>query len=348
MTITNSKRGSSKPTINDVAALAGVSKKTVSRVINGSDSLSGATLERVQKVIVELGYVPNPQARALAFGRNFAVALLHDNPNAQTVLNFERGVLDAIKDSDLALMVRPVDRHSPSMLEDIAKFLQQQRPLGVLILPPISERDDLANLCRTMGVRYVRVGSTALDDPAHCVASDDGVVVAQACRLLISTGHRRIGLVRGPHGFRSAAERELGFDAAMDEAGLDVPDDYRTQGDYRFESGRAAGRALLALDSPPTAIFASNDEMAAGVVHAALERGLVVPRDLSVVGFDDSPTAHHLWPSLTTVRWPIKDMGVLAAEKLIGDFLDTRRFSQDVHELPSALIERASIAVPKT
>jgi len=335
-----------QPTINNVAALAGVSKKTVSRVINGSAGISGATRARVNRAIGELGYVPNPQARALAFGRNLAVALLHDNPNAQTVLNFERGVLDAIKDSDLALMVRPVDRQSPHMLQDIGRFLQQQRPLGVLILPPISEREDLAELCRSMGVRYIRVGSAVLEDPAHCVASIDRIAVAMACRVLIAAGHRRIGFVRGPHGFRSAAERELGFDTAMDEAGIEVPDEYRAQGDYRFESGRAAGRALLNLDCRPSALFVSNDEMAAGVVHTALERGLVIPRDLSIIGFDDSPTAQHLWPSLTTVRWPIKEMGMLAAEKLVGEFLRDRRFAADTHELPSELIQRSSVAPP--
>ncbi len=333
-----------KPTINDVAARAGCSKKTVSRVINGEPGLSPGTRDRVEQVIRELGYRPNPQARALALGRNLAIALLHDNPNAQTVLNFERGVLDAIRASDLTLMVRPVDRNSPDLLNDIEGFLQRQRPLGVLLLPPISERDDIAALCRSIGVRYVRVGSTLLDEPQNCVASIDWQAVAEACRVLIANGHRKIGFVRGPHGFRSAAERELGFDTAMNQAGIEVPANYRAQGDYRFESGRIAGRSLLALPTPPTAVFASNDEMAAGVMHAALERGLRIPQELSLVGFDDSPTAQHVYPSLTTVRWPIKDMGVLAAEKLVGEYLGHRHFSGDIHELQSELIQRASVA----
>ena len=128
------------PTINDVARVAGVSKKTVSRVINRSPLLREATRAKVEKVIAELGYTPNPQARALALRRNFLIGLLHDNPNAQTVLNFQEGVLDAIRDTEFALVVRPVDRHSPAMLDDIRNFLEQQRLYGVLILPPISER----------------------------------------------------------------------------------------------------------------------------------------------------------------------------------------------------------------
>ena len=134
------------PTINDVARVAGVSKKTVSRVINRSPLLKQATREKVEKVIAELGYTPNPQARALALRRNFLLGLLHDNPNAQTVLNFQEGVLDAIRDTEFALVVRPVDRHSPAMLDDIRNFLEQQRLYGVLILPPISENDELAAL----------------------------------------------------------------------------------------------------------------------------------------------------------------------------------------------------------
>ena len=135
-----------QPTINDVAALAGVSKKTVSRVINRSEFISDKTRDAVRKAIETLGFVPNPQARALAFRRNFLIALLHDNPNAQTVLNFQQGVLDAIKDSDLALLVRPVDRGSDRMLEDVRVFLEKQRPIGAMLLPPISENDDLAKL----------------------------------------------------------------------------------------------------------------------------------------------------------------------------------------------------------
>ncbi|AUX69683.1 LacI family transcriptional regulator [Porphyrobacter sp. HT-58-2] len=339
-------RSNRDPTINDVASLAGVSKKTVSRFINGLPGLKVATRDRVEQAIVELGYVPNPQARALALGRNFTVVLLHDNPNAQTVQIFERGILDAIRDSELGLMVRPVDRNSPSLLDDIEAFLRKQRPIGVIVLPPISERDEIAVVFRSMGVRFVRVGSAALDDDRHSVTSTDRIAVTEACQLLIAMGHRRIGFVRGPQGFRSAAERELGFHAALAAAGIPVSPEYCAQGDYRFESGRSAGRLLLGLDPRPTAIFASNDEMAAGVMHAAFERNLQIPRDLSLVGFDDSPTATHVWPSLTTVRWPIRDMGMLAAEKLLGDFLPQRRFSGDSVHLPSELIERSSIAPP--
>jgi LacI family transcriptional regulator len=190
------EKSGKQPTINDVAALAGVSKKTVSRVINRSEFITDKTRQAVEQAIKMLGFVPNPQARALAFRRNFLIALLHDNPNAQTVLNFQQGVLDAIKDSDLALLVRPVDRGSDRLLDDVRTFLEKQRPIGALLLPPISENDDLAALCEELGVRYVRVGSAPLDDVRHCVSSNDREVVAEAVGKLVELGHRPMRLWR--------------------------------------------------------------------------------------------------------------------------------------------------------
>ena len=342
MAIAARKTGSI-PTINDVAALAGVSKKTVSRVINRSELLSEKTRAKVEAAIAELEFVPNQQARALAFRKNFMVALLHDNPNGQTVLNFQRGVLTAIRDSDLALVVRPVDRTSPRMLADIETFLIKHRPLGALILPPVSERDDVAELCQRLDVRYVRVGSAPLDMNKRCVSSNDREIVTLACRSLIDRGHRRIGFVRGPRGFRSPIEREAGFRAALVERGIDYDPTLFVEGTYRFPSGVEAGRVLLAHDPPPTAIFASNDEMAAGVMYAARELALELPRDLSVMGFDDSPTANHIWPALSTVHWPIEEMGELAARKLVPEFLAGDVDIQPLTIVPSRLVERQSV-----
>jgi LacI family transcriptional regulator len=334
-----------QPTINDVAAHAGVSKKTVSRVINGSPLLADATRKKIEDAIEALGFVPNPQARALALRRNFLIALLHDNPNAQTVLNFQNGVLSAIQNSEFALVVRPVERNSDAILGDIQKFLEQQRPWGAMLLPPISERDDIAQLCERLGVRYVRVGSAILDVPERCVASNDQQVVEQAVKQLVAMGHRKIGFVRGPRGFRSAHEREAGFMAAIDAAKLDLPKKFRAEGNYRYEAGIEAGVKLLGQKDRPTAIFCSNDEMAAGVLNVAHQLKLNVPDQLSLIGFDDSPTALHMWPPLSTVRWPIFEMGELAARKLLPEFL-----KNDGPPLPTTLessfIARESTARP--
>jgi LacI family transcriptional regulator len=344
----DSGRANGKPTINDVARLAGVSKKTVSRVINNSPLLNEETRERVASVIRDLGYVPNPQARALALRRNFLVGLIHDNPNAQMVLNVQHGILEALQDTDFGLLIRPVDRTSPNMLEDVRNFLERQRVFGVVILPPISENDALAALCDELGCRYARMGSAELDDSLHMVASNDRQAVREAVTYLIEQGHRRIGLVQGPHGFRSATERRLGFEDAVNAAGIKLPRSLVAEGTYRFESGIQAANRLLDLSPAPTAIFASNDEMAAGVVHAARQRGLAIPEDLSIIGFDDTAIAAHMWPPLTTVRWPITSMARSAALKLVGDVIDPGTEVDEPSMFVSTLVRRASVGPPRS
>lgn len=337
-----SKRSDRQPTINDVARISGVSKKTVSRVINRSPLLKADTREKVEKVIAELGYVPNPQARALALRRNFLLGLLHDNPNAQTVLNFQEGVLDAIRTTNFALVVRPVDRLSPDLLADVRDFLEKQRPYGVFMLPPISENEELAALCREMDCAYVRMGSTHLDQPQFLVESNDREVVATAVDHLVEMGHRRIGLIEGPAGFRSAHERREGFLDGLKRHGLDLPDAWRAPGEYTFDSGIDAAERILDADPRPTAIFASNDEMAAATLHVARQRGMFVPEDLSIIGFDDSPIAAHIWPPLTTVRWPIQAMAQAAAIKLVHPAEAQGQPSR----FPSDLVRRSSVAPP--
>lgn len=338
-----SSKGEAKPTINDVARLSGVSKKTVSRVINRSPLLNQATREKVEKVIAELGYVPNPQARALALRRNFLLGLIHDNPNAQMVLNFQEGVLDAIQGTEFALVVRPVDRHSPALFDDIRHFIESQRLYGVMILPPLSENNALFELLEELGCNYVRMGSAQLDDDAHLVQSNDRQAVKDAVNGLIALGHRRIGLVEGPQGFRSAAERREGWREAMAAHGLPSGPDLIAQGQYTFESGKAAGEQLLGSAQPPSAIFASNDVMAAGALHAVRARGLNVPDDISIVGFDDTAIATAIWPPLTTVRWPIRAMARSAARKLI--FPEAADGEQSL--FLTEFVPRASVSAPK-
>jgi LacI family transcriptional regulator len=327
--------------------MAGVSKKTVSRVINRSPSLKQSTLDKVDAVIQAAGYTPNPQARALALRRNFLIGLVHDNPNAQLVLGVQQGLLDVLADTEYELIVRPVNRGSTTMVDDIRQFLQRQRLHGIVILPPISENEALAALCEELGCRYVRMGSARLDDDDRMVSSNDHDVVRDATRYLIELGHRQIGFVAGPTGFRSAFERRAGFDAALHESGLSLADSHLAEGTYRFESGLTAGNCLLDATPRPTAIFSCNDEMAAGVFHAARERGLDVPGDLSIIGFDDTAIAGHLWPPLTTIRWPIAAMTRAAAYKLLAGTPDANDRAAAPSRFEPTLIRRRSVAPPR-
>ncbi len=175
------------------------------------------------------------------------------------------------------------------------------------------------------------------------VASNDREAVREAVGFLVEAGHRCIGLVAGPKGFRSAHERWLGFSDALEVAAIPLQESLIAQGNYTFDSGVKAAEKLLEHAPRPTAIFASNDEMAAGVLHAARQRGMEVPRDLSIIGFDDTPIAGHIWPPLTTVRWPIATMARAAAQKLVSG---TEKVEEGQSLFLSTLIRRASVAPP--
>ena len=305
-------------TINDIARLAGVSKKTVSRVINASPLVHAETRSRVESIIRRMRFVPDPQARGLAFRKSFLIGLVYDNPNAQYIVNAQDGALDALRGSDFELVVHPCDRRSADLLPGVRRFIERQKLRGVILLPPVSENDALARLIGELGCALVRVASAAVDEPARMVASNDRVAVAEAANYLESLGHRIIGYIAGPTGHRSAIERREGFLAALARRGLRIDDDLIVAGGYTYESGVQCADVLLRRAPRPTAIFASNDEMAAGVYRAAHNHDLAIPRDLSVVGFDDGPIAARLLPSLTTIRLPIRDIYRLAALKLIA------------------------------
>ncbi len=336
---------SNNPTINDVARLANVSKKTVSRVINKSPLLSEKTRAIVEQVIADIGYVPNPQARALALRHNFVIAVIHDNPNAQFLVRVQQGILEGIDGSEFGMMVQPVYRNSPTMIDSVRRFLDLQRPYGVVLLPPISANEELVELCRSYGCKYVRMASVVLDAPEHMVASNDREAVRDAVNYLIEIGHRHIGLIAGPEGFLSSGERGGGYEQAMVEAGLAIDPDLIRIGAYTFESGVAAGLSLVQGAVRPTAIFAANDEMAIGAMIAARQLGIEVPSGLSIIGFDDTPLSSHVWPSLTTVRWPIVAMARAAARKLIAKQGDP---PTEETLLLSSLIKRGSVVPPPT
>ncbi len=306
-----------RPTINDIARLAGVSKKTVSRVLNNSPFVREETRVRVNALMQDLGYTPDPQARGLAFRRSFLVGMIFDNPNAQMVVTMQEGVLAGLKGSGFELVVHACDRNAPDFLKEVSAFVERQKLFGVILLPPISENDALVDLLKERGCHYVRMASATIDAPNNLVASTDSLATAEAARHLAQLGHTRIGFIAGPPGFRSREERRDGFLGGLREHGIDLPARYAVDGAYTYESGIAAAEKLLRLDPRPTAIFSSNDEMAAGVYHAARQLGIAIPEQLSVVGFDDTPVSARLWPPLTTVRWPIHAMGLAAAQHLL-------------------------------
>ncbi len=334
-----------RPTINDVARLANVSKKTVSRVINNAPSVKSETREAIMRVMHEIGYAPDPQARGLALRRAFLVGLIYDNPNPQYVVNMQQGLLDGLAGSGYELVVHPCNRASPTFLSDLSAFVVRQKLYGVVLTPSASEDERVPPILDEAGCEYVRIASVSLDDASRMIISNDQIGGAAAGRHLIALGHREIGFVSGPPSFRSSHERRRGLETALEEAGLSLPARLTCEGAYTFESGIECGAALLSKPDRPSAIFAANDEMAAGILQAARALDIRVPDELSIVGYDDFEVAARVWPRLTTVRSPTRDIGRMAAEKLITPKPVAKSAEADAEEVVPVLIERASTAV---
>ncbi|HKE95285.1 MAG TPA: LacI family DNA-binding transcriptional regulator [Povalibacter sp.] len=307
-----------KHTINDIARLANVSKKTVSRVINESPFVREETRTRIAEIIERVGFKPDPQARGLAFRRSFLIGLVYDNPNAPYVINIQEGALGALRRMGYELVVHPCDRSTETFLTEVRELISRQKLDGVILLPPVSENDALADMLRRLKCPYVRVAAAPLDEADNMVLSMDRQSAAEVAEHLAKLGHTRISMIIGPTTFCSSRERLAGFSEALTERGLKLPPEFIVEGLYTFESGAACAEMLLSRSPRPTAIFAGNDETAAGVYRTAYLRGLKIPDDLTVIGFDDSPLASRLCPSLTTMRQPIRDMGRIAAERVMA------------------------------
>jgi len=305
-------------TINDIAHLAGVSKKTVSRVINDVPTVNNEIRERVNDVIKKTGFKPNPQARGLAFRKSFLIAMIYDNPNATFIVGMQAGILEALRGSGFELIVHECQRRSPRFIADVREFVERQQPHGVVLLPPVSENPLMIAMLHEVGCPHSSVAAAPIEAATHKVVSRDHDAAAEVATHLAALGHQRIAIIAGPEGHRSAKERLMGFTDALHRRGLKLPTELIAQGAYTFDSGVEAGTKLLSLSARPTAIFATNDEMAAGVFQAAHRLGISIPEQLSVVGFDDNPIASRLWPPLTTICLPIRAMARFATMPLIN------------------------------
>ena len=328
--------------IDDVAGIANVSIRTVSRVINNSPRVGKATRTKIQQIIEDLNYHPNAQARGLAARRSYLLGMIYDNPDALYINDVQRGVLSVCREFGYELVVHPCDMHSNSLTEEAVSFVNRSKLDGVIILPPISENNDLAGALAKTHVNYVRLASVTLDKPEHVVISNERSAAAAMAEYLVGLGHKRIGYIAGPKGMKSTRERLEGFCDALEKHGCKPARDMIARGAYTFESGIECTHTLLSNTTPPTAIFASNDEMAVGVITAAQDMGLNVPGDLSVAGFDDSILASRILPKLTTIRRPVKQMARLATSKLIATIDGREKEAQEGIILVPSLVTRNS------
>jgi LacI family transcriptional regulator len=334
-------------TLDDVAALAEVSAKTVSRVVNDESGVRVSTRERVLRAIELLDYKPNLNARVLAGDRSFLIGLFCDKPGAY-LTDFQAGAAERCRESGYHLMVEPWDRDSPQVTRQIMALLRQLRLDGVILMPPLSDDRLILNTLRDASIPMVQIAPRKPTPDSPSIGIDDYAAARQMTSHLIELGHRRIGFILGRPGHGATEERYRGFADEMRARQVPIDAALVGTGNFLFADGVACAERMLRSAAPPSAIFASNDDTAAAVISVAHRLGLDLPAKLSVAGFDDAPIATMLWPLLTTVRQPITEMARLAAELIIEHSPRRRGWPDPVPRLvlDFTLISRDSTAAP--
>lgn len=342
-----------RPTIDDVASLSGVARVTVSRVINDEPNVRPATRQRVLDAVEQLGYKVNVQARNLAAGNSRQIMLIHESnvdaePNSYYFSGLELGALTSCAGQGYQLAVQAIEPMSDGGRAQILALVESGRCNGVLLTPPFSDRPDLikALVAANCPVICVAAGA-AVRAAAPSIGIDDERAGYDMARYLLTLGHRRIGYIHGIEGHVSAEGRYAGFTRALREAEIEPDPRITARGNFTFRSGIECCERILAADSV-TAIMCANDDMAAGALLACHKRGLAIPGDLSVVGFDDTPVSDIVWPPLTTVHQPIKEVGRQAASALIrrieiGAAAADQRYDFIAHRI----VERESAGPPR-
>jgi LacI family transcriptional regulator len=329
------RRQRGAPTIHDVARHAGVSRMTVSRVINGESSVRPDTRRLVDASIRALNYAPNPAARTLAGGAVLRIGLLFRIPSPTYLGEFLIGALDRCGQINAQLIVQ---RHKHGADEALAaEELTAARLDGVVLPAPLGDAHVLTDRLAAGGIAVVTVGSVKAAPALASIGIDDRGAAREMARHLIRLGHRRIGFITGHPSHGSSSLRLAGYHDALGEAGIEVDETLIAHGTYTYKSGLEAAEHLLALDPRPTAIFASNDDMAAAAIAAAHRQRLDVPTDISVCGFDDTPLATTIWPELTTIRQPVSALAE-GAVTMLADMIGMQRAGLPV-EIPHRLLD---------
>jgi LacI family transcriptional regulator, galactose operon repressor len=327
-----------KVTIREIADLAGVSIATVSRVVNGRGDVAPETRELVMRVVQEHGYMTNRSARALSGGRTGHIGLTIPLMRGDYFAAILEGALEAVEEEDMQLILYTT-LHEHDREVSVLERLSDGATDGAIILLPLESSGELVAL-QESGFPFVVVDPRIpLDDGIPAVSAAHRAGALAATEHLLSLGHRRIGHISGPAGWAATTERIEGYHSALAVAGVMPTSELIVEGNFEAPTGVAAANVLLDLPDPPTAIFSANDNMAAGILQVAHERGLTVPGDLSVVGFDDADLASILSPGLTTVRQPLAELGRTGVS-LLKRMLERQRVEALRVELATKLVVR--------
>lgn len=317
------KKNATSVTIYDVAHEAGVSDATVSRVFNNKGNVKETTREKVLNAAKKLGYVANLQARSLAGGKSNIIGLLVPGLETAYIGEIVRGIDHELARADYELMLYTTRRRGgseSSYLQYIANGISE----GLILVVPLLSGDYISAL-RKLTHPYVLIDEFDPNGKSFSVDATNWQGAYDATRYLIELGHQRIAFVTGIAALHSSAERQEGYCTALQDHDIPVREELIADGDYMQPSGYARTLELLDLPEPPTAIFAANDLMALGALDAIRERGLDIPKDISVVGFDDIPQATTTHPKLTTVRQPLEQMGQVGVKLLLEQFKNPER-----------------------
>ncbi|UAK23042.1 LacI family DNA-binding transcriptional regulator [Sphingomonas nostoxanthinifaciens] len=336
------------PTIADVALQAGVSQMTVSRVVRGEPSVRPATRDAVTHAIKALGYTPNPAAQMLAGSRSIRIGLLYSNPSGAYLSELLVGGLDQAGQAGAQVVIVKCepDHHEG----DVVRQLLDSGVDGLLLPPPLCDSPFVRAALAEADAPAVAIATGAVADRLSSVRIDDFKAARVITDHIVTLGHRRIGFIVGNPNQSASQQRLEGYRAALEEHGLPFDPALVSQGLFTYRSGLDATEHLLDLPHRPTAIFASNDDMAAAAVAMAHRRGLDVPGDLSVCGFDDTALAVTVWPELTTVRQPIAEMSRAAVDMLIAQIRQSRAgqvVDAEHRVLDFTLVRRQSDAAPR-
>jgi LacI family transcriptional regulator len=323
------------PTIADVAAYVGFAPMTVSRVINGEQNVRKETREAVQAAIAKLKYSPNLAARTLAGAEQVRIGMLYSNPSAAFLSEFLVGSLEQARLSHVQLVVEKCDADQHE--DEVVRELLATGVDGIILPPPLCDSKRIHAVLTKAGALAVAVASAIPRAGLLAVRIDDHAAAVAMTRHILSLGHSRIGFIIGKPDQTASAQRLAGYKAALAEADIPVDNALIRQGLFTYRSGLKAAEQLLSLAKPPTAIFASNDDMGAATVAVAHRHHLDVPKGLTVCGFDDTEFARSIWPELTTIRQPIADMAK-AAMLLLLKKIKGRREGRD-EECKQALLE---------
>ncbi len=330
-----------RATMIDVAKAAGVSLKTVSRVLNDEAYVRNETRKVVFEAANSLNYQINQAARTLRAGSAQIIVLLVNNPSRSYLENLHIGALKRCHKLGMQLVLDECE----DGIEGVRRVLDALSPVGLIIAPPLGDDPAVLALLNERRVHYVVIAPDDAEEITLSVSIDDALAAYEMTEHLLSLGHKRIAFIKGHPTHRAASKRFSGYQTALTKAGIAVDEDIIRQGYFDWTSGLACAESLLDLPNRPTAVFASNDDMAASVLTAAYRRNIHVPRDLSVVGFDDNQIASIISPQLTTVYQPISELAHKAVD-LLSDAFSSIKHDRQAVMLDHRIMKRESVAGP--